>query len=225
MEKSKNKALVLTETVKVPSLQELYDDRDIAIKQNQLNIVLNASPKPEWVKVHPFVKNLKDLPIERVEYLLTMIFSKWWVEVKEIKVLANSIVVCVRLFVKNPITGDIDYQDGVGAVPIQVQKGHPATAFEFMNSSAVQIGAPAAKSYAIKDAAEQFGRIFGKDLNRKDAIEYVDRLQASIDSMKKLGIIEQIQNATAEESKVIWLNLTQKERDDSDIKTAYDSKC
>ncbi len=160
---------------KVPTLAELYSDVALIDKQNQLNIILNAEPKKEWVREHPFVKNLKYLPIERVEYLLTMIFTKWRVEVKEVKLLANSIVTTVRVFVQDPITGEWDWQDGIGAMPIQVAKGSGATEFDKMNSSAVQIGSPASESFAIKDACEKFGRIFGKDLNRKDNISY-DRL-------------------------------------------------
>lgn len=165
---------------KFPTLEDLYSDKAIINKQNQLNIILNAEPKSEWVRMHPFVKNLKYLPIERVEYLLTMIFTKWRVEVKEIKLLANSIVTTVRVHVQDPITGEWDYQDGVGAMPIQIAKeAGSAIAFEKMNSSAIQIGSPASESFAIKDACEKFGRIFGKDLNRKDNINY-DRLYQMI---------------------------------------------
>ena len=99
---------------KIPSLTDLYNDTALVDKQNQLNIILNAEPKKEWVKDHPFVKNLKYLPIERVEYLLTMIFTKWRVEVKEVKILANSIVTTVRVWVQDPITGEWDWQDGIG---------------------------------------------------------------------------------------------------------------
>lgn len=162
-------------TKTIPSLTDLYEDKALINKQNQLNIILNAEPKKEWVQVHPIVKN-KYLPIERIEYLLTMIFTKWRVEIKEVKILANSIVTTVRVHVKDPLTGEWDYQDGVGAMPIQISKeAGSAIAFDKMNSSAIQIGSPASESFAIKDACEKFGRIFGKDLNRKDNVNY-DRL-------------------------------------------------
>lgn len=183
---------ITTITKKIPSLADLYNDTALVIKQNQLNIILNADPKKEWVKDHPFVKNLKYLPIERVEYLLTMIFTKWRVEVKEVKLLANSIVTTVRVWVQDPITGEWDYQDGIGAMPIQVAKGSGATEFDKMNSSAVQIGSPASESFAIKDACEKFGRIFGKDLNRKDNVNY-DRLYQMI------GINETVNNPSLTE--------------------------
>lgn len=217
------KALKVRSKSVVPTLQELYDDKIEIVKQNKLNIILNSEPKPEWVKTHPFVKNLKYLPIERVEYLLTMIFSKWSVEVKSVQLIANSVVVTVRLYVQNPITGDMDFQDGIGAMPIQVQKGQGATNFEKMNSSAIQIGAPSAESYAIKDASEKFGRIFGKDLNRKDFIVYADRLHAQIETMEKMEILEQFENTKSkQEVRKLWLELNQISRNDVDIKLAYE---
>lgn len=184
----------ITKLNKIPTLQEIYNDTALVEKQNKLNIILNAEPKKEWIKDHPFVKGLKYLPIERVEYLLTMIFSKWRVEVKEIKILANSLVTTVRVHVKDPISGEWDYQDGIGAMPIQVQKGSGATEFDKMNSIAIQIGSPASESFAIKDACEKFGRIFGKDLNRKDNINY-DRLYSMIgmsETMNNPSLTEEI---------------------------------
>ena len=219
----KTKSLTVKEKIKLPSLEEIYNDNIEIVKQNKLNIILNSEPKQEWVKTHPFVKNLKYLPIERVEYLLTMIFSKWSVEIKSVQLIANSVVVTVRLYVQNPITGNLDFQDGVGAMPIQVQKGQGATNFEKMNSSAIQIGTPSAESYAIKDAAEKFGRIFGKDLNRKDFIVYADRLHAQIETIKVIDILEQLENTKSkQEVRKIWLELFQSERDNLDIKLAYE---
>lgn len=213
------------EIMKLPTIQELYDDKADKVKQNKLNIILNAEPKAEWIKEHPFVKNLKYLPIERVEYLLTVIFTKWKVEVKEVKLIANSVITSVRLYVKDPISGEWDWQDGIGAMPIQTEKGSSPIEFNKMASSAIQIGAPASESFAIKDAAEKFGRIFGKDLNRKDTIVYADRLHASINIMEKMGVLEQIETTTTkDELNRVWLSLLQKERDDEDIKMAYKSK-
>lgn len=191
----------------LPSLTDLYNDTALVDKQNQLNIILNAEPKKEWIKDHPFVKNLKYLPIERVEYLLTMIFTKWRVEVKEVKLLANSIVTTVRVFVQDPITGEWDWQDGIGAMPIQVAKGSGATEFGKMNSSAVQIGSPASESFAIKDACEKFGRIFGKDLNRKDNISY-DRLYQMIglnETVNNPSLTEEIRKEVADTTSLAQL--------------------
>lgn len=159
-------------TRQLPAITDLYGDVELASKYNDLNKLLNSAPKPEWVKLNPFADNAPYLPIQRVEYLLTTIFIKWRVEIKEIKLLANSVVIAIRLHVLDPITGDWDWQDGVGAAPLQTAKGAGAIEFDKIKGAAVQMGAPAAESYAVKDAAEKFGKLFGKDLSRKDEISY-----------------------------------------------------
>lgn len=156
----------------LPKLEELYQDVELASKFNDLNKLLNCQPKQEWVKINKFANNSAYLPIGIVEYLLTSIFIKWRVEVKEISVIANSVVIAVRLHVLDPVTGEWDWQDGVGASPIQTKAGASATDFGQVNTAAVQMAAPAAESYAFKDAAEKFGRLFGKDLNRGDMMNY-----------------------------------------------------
>jgi hypothetical protein len=158
---------------KLPTIKEI-EKGDLAIrgKQNDLNILLNQQPPASWVKNHPMASGVKYLPIEKVEFLLTKIFINWFVEVKEIQMIANSIVVTVRLNYENPVTGQMQFQDGIGAAPVHTSKGAGATEFDKILSDSVMKAAPAAESYAIKDAAEKIGRIFGKDLNRKDLINY-----------------------------------------------------
>lgn len=168
---------------KIPTLSELYNDTALIQKQNQLNIILNADPKKEWVKE---MNGIKYLPIERHEYLLTMIFSKWRVEVKEVKVIANSIVTVVKVWYLDPLTGEWDWQDGIGAVPIQTAKGSGALEFDKMNTKSIQMGAPASESFAVKDACEKIGRIFGKDLKRKDNVNY-DRLYQMINTVETVN--------------------------------------
>lgn len=152
----------------LPKIEDLYTDLELASKQNDLNKLLNFDPKPEWIKQNKFANNSSYIPVGIVEYLLTSIFIKWRVEVKSIQVIANSVVATVRLYVLDPITGEWDWQDGVGASPIQTKQGAAATDFSQVNTAAVQMAAPAAETYAFKDAAEKFGKLFGKDINRKD---------------------------------------------------------
>lgn len=190
-------------TKKLPTLTELYGDKEAMLKQNELNIILNSHPKKEWVKVHPISKQ-NYLPIEVVEYLLTMIYGSWNVEIKKTELLANSIAVTIRLHLKNPITGEPEFQDGVGAMPIQIKKDSGgAIDFQNMNSNAVQLGLPAAESYAVKDAAEKLGKIFGKDINRKNSVNYIDRIYSTLASMSEPNlakdILEKIERCTTEE--------------------------
>lgn len=169
----------------LPKLQELLDgDLELKQGQNNLNILLNENPPDAWVKEHPLAKNVKYIPIERVEWLLTRLFFMWRVEVKSTQILANSIVVTVRLFYLDRFSDEFLWQDGIGAAPLQTDKGAGAIDFDKIKNDAVMKAAPAAESYAIKDAAEKIGKIFGKDMNRKDKLMY-DSMAESFSGVKK----------------------------------------
>jgi hypothetical protein len=156
---------------KIPTISELYGDKDGITKNTALAVLLNSAPLPAWIKIHPITK-INYIPIGRIEYLLTRIFGKWRSEIKDSKILANSISVTVRLWYIDPITGEWDWSDGIGAAPLQTDQGKGAIDFNYIKSSAVMMAAPAAESLAIKDAAEKLGKIFGKDISRKDVINY-----------------------------------------------------
>jgi hypothetical protein len=170
---------------KLPTLQDLRSDIELKADQNALNVLLNAEPPKDWVKEHPVFKKVRYLPIERVEYLLTRIFLKWNVEVKAVQVIANSIVTTIRLYYQDPMSDQMLWQDGIGAAPLQTDKGAGAVDFNAIKSDAVMKAAPAAESYAIKDAAEKIGKLFGKDLNRADKIMY-DSLLDLVQKERKL---------------------------------------
>lgn len=172
---------VTTTESKVPTLNELHYDTEIAFKNDVLNQLVNNPPNPKWVKRHPFVKvqneqgqmeQMPYLPIDKVEYMLTRIFQQWKVEVLDVKQLFNSVATTVRLHYKSPITGEWMFHDGVGACGIQTDKGASASDLTAIKQSAVAMALPASKSYAIKDAAENIGKIFGRDLSRKDTVGF-----------------------------------------------------
>lgn len=161
-------------------MQDLVSDTEEKIKLNNLVVLLNQAPSEKWMKPHPMINNYSYLPIERVEWLLTRIFTKWWVEIIESKIIANSAVVTVRLFVINPLDGETWHNDGIGCSPIQTDKGAGATDFNKVKSDGVMKAMPSAESYAIKDAADKFGKIFGKDTGRKNQMDYDGMLKESI---------------------------------------------
>jgi hypothetical protein len=156
----------------LPKLSDLVEDTEMSIKDNQLTVLLNQPPPEQWLSEHPMIKGYKYLSVQRVEWLMTRIYGKYQTIVKDVKVLANSVTVTVSVSVTNPVTGELEYQDGVGACPIQTDKGAGAMDWNFAKSDGVMKALPAAKSYAFKDACESFGKIFGKDLGRKDSIGY-----------------------------------------------------
>jgi len=157
----------------LPKLADLYKGELATLKnQNDLNLLLNQSPNEKWIKNHPYAKKVKYLTIQRIEYLMTSIFIKWKVEIKETKIIANSVVTVIRLHYKDPITFEWDWQDGIGAAPLQTDKDTGAIDFNHIKNDAVMKAAPASESFAIKDAAHKLGKLFGKDLIREDEIIY-----------------------------------------------------
>jgi len=180
----------------VPSIHELISgDIDRKNQQNDLNILLNEEPPKTWLKEHPMAKGVKYLPIERIEYMLTRIFKKWNVEIRQVQVVANSVVVTVRLYYQDVLSDEMLWQDGIGASPIQTDKGAGAMDWNKTKNDAVMKAAPAAESYAVKDAAEKIGKLFGKDMNRADKIMY-DTLPA----IEKRDKLEDLNNEPKNEN-------------------------
>ena len=138
----------------------------------RLKFILNSGVNTKWLKTHPTAKNVKYLPIDKIEILLDMIFQEWRIEILNISQLAQSVCVTVRVHYKNPITGEWSFHDGVGASPLQTNAGKSAADLANIKNNAVQLAAPAAKSYAIKDAVEHLGKMFGRDINRSDTVGY-----------------------------------------------------
>jgi hypothetical protein len=158
---------------KVPSLAELFDDNlELAFKNQQLHLLLSKEPKPEWVKVNKFANNSRYLPIDKVEYLLKMIFPLHRIEILDSKTAFNAVTVVVRVHYFHPITQTWEYHDGIGAEALQVDAGGSASDLTQIKKGAVAMAFPIAKSYAIKDACHHFGNLFGANLNRKDVTAF-----------------------------------------------------
>lgn len=159
----------------LPELKDIkFDqlaDMQLTTKQNMhiRNFILNQQPFDKWIAVK---QGVKYMAIDKVEYLLTVLFGDWRVEVKEVKQVLNSMVTTIRLHYWNESKQAYDWQDGIGAQPIQTASGKSSMAFEFVTNDAIQKAAPSSESYAVKDAADKIGRIFGRDLNRKNIISY-----------------------------------------------------
>lgn len=169
----------MQQLTKLPTLQELLIENEDSLKQNALTVLLNQDPPAKWLVTHPMIRDYRYIPIEKIEYLLTRIFGNWTVEIRATQIVANSVVVTVRLHVINPISGQPMWQDGIGAAPIQTDKGAGATDWNAVKTDGVQKAAPAAETYAVKDAAEKFGKIFGRDVSRKGSMNYTDLLKKS----------------------------------------------
>lgn len=163
------------------------------VKQDEFLQLVNMQVPEAFVKDHPMAKGVKYIPIDKVEFLLTKVFQQWHVEIIDQGQMLNSIFVKVRLHFKNPISGDWQYQDGLGATAIQTDRGSDASNMAAIKSDAIQKALPAAESYAVKDAAEKIGRIFGKDLNRRDTLAF-NPSYATDENRKRIEAVQKAAN-------------------------------
>jgi len=190
--KEQETGVATTETkapvVKIPKFTDLIkEDREEEVFQrDSLNWLLNQPPPEKWLKINKYATGPKVinaegqeiqmpyryLPIEKVELLLTRIFQVWSVEILREGTMFNSVYCAVRVYYRDPITGEMMHQDGIGATDVQTKAGKPASDLSAIVAGAIQKGLPAAKTYAVKDACDQIGKLFGKDLNRADAIAF-----------------------------------------------------
>lgn len=184
----------------LPTLKQIIDGQvTVNEKYKGINVLLNQQPPAVWIKKNTFAGNSEYLPIDKIEYLLTSIYQDWFVKIKSVQIIGNSVVVILTLYVR-PIIDELqeaidsampdmrnellkikhsrrkedwyNYQDGTGAAAIQVEAGEKASAFDKIKAYGVAIAAPKAESIALGDAADKLGRLFGKDLNRKGLVEY-----------------------------------------------------
>ncbi len=156
---------------------------------NEMQVILNQSPHESWIKKNDIANNTLYLPIDKIEFLLTYLFIDWWVEIINYSLLANSAVCHIRLHYTIRLGDQVvtKFQDGIGASPLQTNKGAKPSDYSEIKNNSVQLAMPSAETYAIKDAAEKIGRIFGRDLNRKDLINY-DSISGRFGSIKQKDI-------------------------------------
>ena len=157
---------------RLPTIQELYSNTDLAVKNDELLTLLNQPVPVNWLKQHPYISNYKYLPIDKVEFLLKKIFKKYRIEILREGTSFNGVYVVVRVWYCNPISGEMDFHDGIGAAQLQTAKGTSPADLANINNGALSMAYPIAKTVAIKDACDHFGSLFGADVNRKDVIAF-----------------------------------------------------
>lgn len=182
---------------KLPTLQELYANPEELMKSDQLQVILNGTPPASWIKVHPYIKNYKYLPIDKVEYLLKRIFKRYRIEVLREGTSFNGVFVVVRVHYLHPITGEWDFHDGIGAAQLQTAAGKSAADLANINNGALSMAFPIAKTIAIKDACDHFGTTFGSDLNRKDTLQFTadPNLQEVVRTKEEQRLVKLIEKA------------------------------
>lgn len=175
---------------KAPTIQELYDNEDLAIKHDYLAVILNQNPPKSWVKKHPYIKDWFYLPIDKVEWLLRRIFKQYRIEITGQGVAFNGVWVTVRVHYMHPVTNEWEYHDGIGAIQLQTAKGTSPADLANINNGALSIAFPISKTLAIKDACDMFGAVFGANLNRRDFMPYT--LDEKLQDLKREKEIERL---------------------------------
>lgn len=175
----------------IQDISKIVFTDDQAKDTQKLLEFVNQDPFPNWIRE---MNSIPYIPIGILETLMQKVFWRVRYEVKDYKILANSVTVCMRVHYWNSAINDWDFQDGLGAIPIQIAKDRWAGATDFanMNSKAIQLALPGAESFAMKDAIEKIGRLFWRDLSRKDAMEYTPVFVEPEDLQKKLDSISPI---------------------------------
>lgn len=161
-------------------------DNDYQIKrisELKKRSILDKEPPKSWVKqlgteLNAQGKPVMYLPIDRVEYLLTNIYTWFEWQIKDVKQLfRNTVVVTVTLSYRD-LDGELRTVDGVGATQIA-------------NEATSQRDVPRAEALARMNAAKKLGKIFGRDINR-EMVEVEPREQGKA---IKNNIIERINAA------------------------------
>lgn len=190
IKEAKEESIDLEKTISQLCAKKIQEDR---ADERKVFDLLEKEPPKSWLKViegevRTNGQPVLDLPIEKVEFLLSYIFSWWESEIIEIKQLfKNSFAVTVRVHYRD-LTGKLRRVDGVGAVYVAIE-------------NEVQKEIPRAEALARKNACKKIGKIFGRDINRdvtevkikeqkKPAIYYT--LKKKIASAKDFSELEEI---------------------------------
>lgn len=206
----------------ISTIQELYENTELQIKRDDLNSLLSQQPPAAWIKVHPYISNHKYLPIDKVEWMLRRIFKKYSIEITNQGVAFNGIWVTVRVNYLDPITNEMNFHDGIGAMQLQTAKGTSPADLANINNGALSMAFPIAKTLAVKDACDHFGDAFGASLNRKDVIPFsTDNKLREIQRQKERERLRKIILSMSSQSALEELR-KEIDSDDEDMIALYD---
>ena len=210
---------------KAPTIQELYTNPDLAIKHDELNVLLSQNPPAQWIKTNKYANNSKYLPIDKVEWLLRRIFKEFRIEITGQGVAFNGVWVTVRVHYKHPVTGEWEYHDGIGAQELQVKSGSSAADLANINRNAISMAFPIAKSYAVKDACHHFGSAFGANLNRTEVMPYtLDEKLQDLKREKEIDRLRRLIDAAENEQELVNLAEHVEAMDDDELTEFFKNK-
>jgi hypothetical protein len=154
--------------------------------------IVNQDPPKKWLEKHPMYGG-QYLPIDKVELLLDTLYKQWEMRIINYNILINSIAVQIELKVVD-YEGNERIVHGVGAAPIQVDKGSSPIDHTKIKSDSVMKALPSATSYALKYAAKRLGKIFGRDVERDDSVQFNTPSAIKSVDISANNLIETIKN-------------------------------
>jgi len=159
------------------------DTDKVLIKRQRFQDLMDRGPRKEVTKTHPFIKNVKYLPISHVEGLLdALFFGQWDTKNFRYQLIGNELSGSIELCYVDPITGRERTLTGTAAEQIQVnaidKKVKDSMTKEEISQYALDLQnnkKPAAlvgaigtlKTDCIKNAAKSIGNCFGRNINRE----------------------------------------------------------
>lgn len=185
-------------------------------KIDEYNRVINSLPNSEWIETDE--RGHASVGIARMKWIMVKVFGQSRVEItKEPYLILNSICSTVRIHYLHPVTREWTFQDGTGAVEIQVKTSN---AYDYADLNIITPGSiescvAACVSMAEKNAMKKIGVIFGSNIGRvgtgkidysgltveeKTLKDQKDRLKMMINGSKN------IQSLKLTEGKVIEIN-------------------
>lgn len=222
---SEKKTTIQLHEKKLPTIQDLYENTDLAIKHDDLAVLLNQNPPQSWVKRHPYIKDHDYLPIDKVEWLLRRIFKQYRIEITGQGVAFNGVWVTVRVHYKHPVTNEWEYHDGIGAMQLQTAKGTSPADLANINNGALSMAFPICKTLAIKDACDMFGSAFGANLNRRDVIPYSqDEKLQDVKREKEIDRLRRLIEAAEQEQDLADLAEHVEAMADDELQSEYEER-
>lgn len=155
-------------------MQAVHPTAEWFKQADEFQKLFSKKPAPGAIKKNKFANDSEYVEIGYIEMKLDQITKGLWnTEVKDVKLIGNSICVTIRLSVFHLSYKTWIHRDGVGACPIEVKSGSSPVDFSQITAKAIQKNLPVAKTEALKNAAKSLGNVFGRHLNRQFQHEYV----------------------------------------------------
>jgi len=211
-EQSGNEALTPSEKVvsdkvineiHVGVLALLQDEHAPLYKRvEQFRTFIDKEPRKELIKLHPYMRGVKYIPISHVEGMLdTLFFRQWGTRNFRYQLIGNEMVGEIELWYIDPITQREIVRVGAAGAQIMVdrlskEQREVMTSVDINRYSldlssnkkpnALEMGFPSFKAQCFKNAARTVGKLFGKDLNRDVSHAPVQIIPQNFEAVQKL---------------------------------------